>query len=180
MATRGERASPDVIERGIAVSDQQGNTESALQPGPPLGQFELLEELGRGGMGVVFRARDQRLQRDVALKAMLPRHKEDREAVQRFLREARMAAKVSHVNIATIYEIDEDEGNATERDTITCNRPCPTTVCDYDTNCGDGVQDDFGNINIDKCNCNQVTIYGCPGDPKDSLPTPVYCRPSDE
>lgn len=57
----------------------------------------------------------------------------------------------------------------------TCSRPCPRTACTFD-NCHD-VQDDFGNINLDRCQCNQVTMHECPGDPPGGLPTPVFCRP---
>ena len=74
-----------------------------------LHQYLVTALLGRGGMGVVYRARDVRLERDVALKVLPPGQLGD-EARQRFLREARSASAFSHANIVTIYEIDSDGG----------------------------------------------------------------------
>jgi serine/threonine-protein kinase len=75
-----------------------------------VGPFRVLERLGRGGMGIVYRAEDKRLARMVALK-VLPRELEkDGERRQRLLREARSAAAVSHPNVATVYEVGEDAG----------------------------------------------------------------------
>jgi serine/threonine protein kinase len=75
-----------------------------------LGQYRVLEELGRGGMGVVFRAEDVRLRRQVALKVMLPKLSADGESRPRFLREARAAAAIEHERIVPIYEVGEDRG----------------------------------------------------------------------
>ncbi len=70
-------------------------------------RFEVLGLLGRGGMGVVVRARDLKLDREVAVKLLAPELTRDRLAKQRFLREARLAASVRHDNIVTIYSADE-------------------------------------------------------------------------
>lgn len=70
--------------------------------------FTIEEELGRGGMGVVYRARDQNLDRPVALKVLPPELANDPERRERFLREARAAAKAQHENIAVIYDAGED------------------------------------------------------------------------
>ncbi len=75
-----------------------------------LAQYRVLEELGRGGMGVVYRAEDVQLRRPVALKVMLPKVLADSGNRQRFLREARAAAAVEHERIATIYQVGEDRG----------------------------------------------------------------------
>ncbi len=69
-----------------------------------------MQVLGAGGMGVVFRAEDPHLQRMVALKAMLPALAESEEARERFLREARAAAKLKHDHIVTIFQVGEDRG----------------------------------------------------------------------
>jgi tetratricopeptide (TPR) repeat protein len=74
-------------------------------------RYELLEEIGRGGMGVVYRARDSRLDRIVALKRLpegLRRHHP--RALQFFLREAQSAARLNHANIVTVYDADQQDG----------------------------------------------------------------------
>ncbi len=75
-----------------------------------LGDYELLGELGRGGMGVVFRARQESLNRVVALKLMHRTLSEDREHAARFLSEARMAASLRHPGIVAIYDLGRLEG----------------------------------------------------------------------
>lgn len=75
-----------------------------------LGKYVIKSELGRGAMGVVFRAEDPRLGRAVALKTMSPTVAGDPELLQRFYREAQSAGSLSHPNIVTIYEIDEADG----------------------------------------------------------------------
>jgi Tol biopolymer transport system component len=80
-----------------------------LAPGARFGAFEVRERLGSGGMGEVFRARDTRLDRDVALK-VLPPGATNRDFVERFEREARALAALNHPNIASIYDTVEIEG----------------------------------------------------------------------
>jgi serine/threonine-protein kinase len=72
-------------------------------------QYELDCEIGRGGMGIVYRARDRRLKRQVAIKLLPPELGFRREVRQRFLREAETAAQLSHANIVPIYAVDEVE-----------------------------------------------------------------------
>ena len=74
-------------------------------PGTTIGPYTLVAELGRGGMGVVWRARDGRLGREVALKFISARFEGDERATARFLREARSASALSHVNVAAVYEV---------------------------------------------------------------------------
>lgn len=72
--------------------------------------YEILEELGRGGMGVVYRARDEKLQRDVALK-FLPQHLRGQETEEaRFLQEARAASALNHPHVCVIHDISEEDG----------------------------------------------------------------------
>src|SRR2546428_2495832 len=71
------------------------------------GRYVLERRLGRGGMGVVFLAHELRLDRRVALKLLLPAKATDRVARDRFLREARTAAQLSHPSIVPIYTVDE-------------------------------------------------------------------------
>lgn len=82
----------------------------ALGPGRRLGHYEILAPLGAGGMGVVYRARDLKLNRDVALKVLPPHRQFDTGRRARFTREAQAAAATKHPNIAVIYDIDESDG----------------------------------------------------------------------
>jgi serine/threonine protein kinase/Tol biopolymer transport system component len=81
-----------------------------LQSGTRVGGYEIAAPLGAGGMGEVYRARDTRLGRDVAIKILSPRIAADRDAVLRFEREARALATLNHPNIAAIYDVIETAG----------------------------------------------------------------------
>jgi len=78
--------------------------------GKTLGNYQILEKLGAGGMGEVYRARDPRLGRDVAIKVLPEAFAKDTERVARFEREARVLASLNHPGIATIYGFEEAEG----------------------------------------------------------------------
>ncbi len=75
----------------------------ALSAGTRLGPYEMLSQLGAGGMGEVYRARDTRLNRDVALKILPEGFALDPDRVMRFAREAQMLASLNHPHIAAIY-----------------------------------------------------------------------------
>ena len=79
----------------------------ALPGGSPIGPYVIEAELGRGGMGVVYRAQDPRLDRQVAIKVLPPDLTRDATAKQRFLQEAKAASALDHPNICTIHEINE-------------------------------------------------------------------------
>jgi serine/threonine-protein kinase len=79
-----------------------------LAPGSRVGPYEVIAPLGAGGMGEVFRARDPRLGREVALKALPPMLANDPDRLARFEREAKLLAALSHPNIAAIYGVEED------------------------------------------------------------------------
>jgi len=78
--------------------------------GKTLGAYRIAEEIGRGGMGVVYAAHDERLGRDVALKALPPEFTRDARRRERLTREARAAAALSHPSIATIYSLEDIDG----------------------------------------------------------------------
>jgi serine/threonine-protein kinase len=83
----------------------------AIGPGTQLGQFEVLSPLGRGGMGEVYRARDSRLSREVALKVLPEALARDADRVLRFEREARVLASLNHPHIAAVHGFEQGDGH---------------------------------------------------------------------
>src|SRR2546426_6872875 len=82
----------------------------ALSAGTRLGPYEILSPLGAGGMGEVYRARDPKLNRDVALKILPDIFSRDPDRLTRFTREAQVLATLNHPHIAAIYGFEESEG----------------------------------------------------------------------
>ena len=120
-----------------------------MQAGTTLGPYEIVEPLGHGGMGEVYRARDTRLRRQVAIKTISARGGIDPEARERFDREARAVAALSHPNILAIYDVGTHEGmpflavelldGETLRSRIESS-PLPiSTVLDYTAQIGRGL-----------------------------------------
>jgi len=83
----------------------------ALSSGTKLGPYEIQSLLGAGGMGEVYRARDARLDRTVAIKVLPASFSADRDRMQRFEQEARAAAALNHPNILSIFDIGDEHGS---------------------------------------------------------------------
>src|SRR5262245_23866370 len=83
----------------------------SVQIGQQLGSYEITSLLGKGGMGEVYRARDTKLKRDVAVKILPDESSRDVDRVNRFQREAEVLASLNHPNIAAIYDLEEKSGS---------------------------------------------------------------------
>ncbi|MBW2290191.1 MAG: serine/threonine protein kinase, partial [Deltaproteobacteria bacterium] len=106
LATRIE-----CLRKRLSSSSSSSGTAPATATGSAFGsgfRYEILEEIGRGGMGVVFKARDQRLGRIVALKRLPDNLRNHPKAIKLFLREARAAAALNHPNIVTLFDADQE------------------------------------------------------------------------
>src|SRR5262249_58902445 len=84
--------------------------KDAMKAGDPLGSYRVLDKLGEGGMGEVYRARDTKLNRDVAIKVLPEIFVSDPERVARFQREAKTLAVLNHPHIGGIYGLEEADG----------------------------------------------------------------------
>ncbi len=82
-----------------------------LESGSHLGSYEILSALGEGGMGEVWRARDAKLEREVAIKTLSEEFAKDEERLSRFEREAKLLASLNHPNIASNYGLEEQTGS---------------------------------------------------------------------
>src|SRR5262249_31737355 len=105
---RGQRVTPPPA--GAAATPGARGFPVQLPTGHRLGPYEILEAIGSGGMGEVYRARDARLQRDVALKILPPALVPGPSRRERFVQEARTASALEHPYIAVVHEIGEADG----------------------------------------------------------------------
>ncbi len=108
-----ENPAMELAARAMALEQNEGSPEDMQKPGggiaagAKLGPYEILAALGAGGMGEVYRARDTRLERSVAIKILPAAFSADGERLHRFEREARLASALNHPNIVTIHELGQ-------------------------------------------------------------------------
>ncbi|MBP7572164.1 MAG: hypothetical protein KBA95_19070, partial [Acidobacteria bacterium] len=98
---------PAPVAEGLTDPEER----TIFEPGRRLGPYEVVREIGRGGMGIVYLATDTRLGRRVAMKVLGPACVGDARRRERLRQEARAAAALSHPGIATVYSLDEIEGH---------------------------------------------------------------------
>jgi serine/threonine protein kinase len=149
---RAEGASWSFIEGNALVAEAQqleaydlGTPKAHLLPGQQIGAYRILAPLGKGGMGEVYRARDERLGRDVAIKVLPADFAKDADRLRRFEQEARATSALNHPNIITIHEISsasigsnllhyittELVNGKTLRQILKANRPPLATALNY-------------------------------------------------
>jgi serine/threonine protein kinase len=112
-----------------------------LSPGARLGPYEILSPIGAGGMGEVYRARDTRLGRDIAIKVLIGTFSRDADRIRRFEQEARAAGLLNHPNITAVYDVGQHEGapyvvqelleGQTLKAVLRQGRPSPRRAVDY-------------------------------------------------
>jgi serine/threonine protein kinase len=95
------------IDTVVTVLQDKRELYLSINVGAQLGSYEITSLLGKGGMGEVYRARDTKLKREVAIKILPEEFSRDADRVSRFQREAEVLASLNHSNIATIYDVDE-------------------------------------------------------------------------
>src|SRR5436190_5394608 len=110
MGDQSHDVQPDRDETSLLGSLGGEPTATQITPGTELGPFKIEALLGAGGMGQVFRARDSRLGRIVAIKILPHDRVNDPERKRRFLQEARAASALNHPNIVTLHDIAKNSG----------------------------------------------------------------------
>ncbi|HEU4611005.1 MAG TPA: serine/threonine-protein kinase, partial [Kofleriaceae bacterium] len=105
------QTSEDSLPSGASSASTSGAKKRVVHAGDVLGRYELVEDIGEGGMATVFRAKDRELRREVAIKVLFPHLARRPDVVRRFHREARAAAGLEHPNILRVYDVGGGEGD---------------------------------------------------------------------
>ncbi len=105
-----ERPPCRTTHKTLALRRPKRYNSPVLHIGSTISHYKLVSQLGEGGMGVVYKAEDTKLERTVALKFLAQHLLNDEEAKERFLREAKAAAALHHPNVCPVHEIDEVDG----------------------------------------------------------------------
>src|SRR5262245_43719265 len=108
MTSSGDPSPSDLLLRDLARAPELSVEPRRLARGDRLGRFEILDEIGRGGFGVVYEARDSELGRRVAIKVL--RGARDEQRLEWFRQEARAAARFAHPNLVTLHDHGTFEG----------------------------------------------------------------------
>ena len=107
----GECATPLQSNKDISFTKTlETPTEELTRGSVFAGRYEIIEELGKGGMGRVYRVEDRRIKEEVALKLIKPEIASDKKTIERFSNELKIARKIAHKNIGRMYELMEDKG----------------------------------------------------------------------
>jgi serine/threonine protein kinase len=107
----GVASCPDLDhDRRREVTTFPATGSFALTPGTRLGPYQVLAQLGSGGMGEVYRARDERLGREVAVKVLHPESSADPDRIRRFEQEAKAAGTLNHPNLVAVFDTDLHDG----------------------------------------------------------------------
>ena len=112
VASLLDQPAEGLLDRPVwhAVDGPRYDDSDTLMIGRSIAHFEIVDRLGEGGMGAVYKARDRHLDRDVALKVLLPETLGNPDRRRRFVQEAKAASALNHPNIIHIYDIDEADG----------------------------------------------------------------------
>jgi len=107
----GKCATPLPSSKEIPVTETIVTPKEELTRGTTLaGRYEIIEELGKGGMGRVYRVEDKKTNEEVALKLIKPEIASDKKTLERFSNELKLARKIGHRNVARMYDLNEENG----------------------------------------------------------------------
>ena len=99
------------IKEAVHTKTLETPTEELKRGSVFAGRYEIVEELGKGGMGKVYRVEDRKIKEEVALKLIKPEIASDKKIIERFTNELRTARKIGHRNVGRMYDIGEEKGS---------------------------------------------------------------------